>query len=63
MLQLHGLSEAKPILTIATRDGFRKGSTHPTGRDNVRAMTYHRSPWGACDVKSLPPAKVADSFG
>jgi hypothetical protein len=26
-----GLSEAKPIVAIATRDGFRKGSTHPTG--------------------------------
>jgi hypothetical protein len=24
------LSEAKPIMTSATCDGFRKGSTHPT---------------------------------
>jgi hypothetical protein len=31
--------EAKPIVTIATCDGFRKGSTHPTGLPGKRPNT------------------------
>jgi hypothetical protein len=34
------LSKAKPILAIATGDGFRKGSTHPTSY-----LTLHDGSW------------------
>jgi hypothetical protein len=46
---------AKPIKAIATCDGFRKGSTHPTG---WRGATSHRDVPNDPGINERPAART-----